>query len=88
MWEVLGNPAWLMCLTYHPKSLDHCAVRSIAGITGRGPVDLLFGESIAMFHVLSIKGKKKSLKFLYYFCLLKVRIVVIVYFFFLYITCL
>lgn len=37
MWEVLGNPAWTTCPTYLPKSLDHCAVRSIAGITGQRP---------------------------------------------------
>lgn len=37
MWEVLGNPAWIMCLTYHPKSLDYCAVISIADITEQRP---------------------------------------------------
>lgn len=37
MWEVLGNPAWIICLTYYPKCLDHCAVISIAGITGQRP---------------------------------------------------
>lgn len=72
---------------HHPKSPDHCALRSVAGTTGQRPNRSVFCGSIAVLHVLFIM-RKKILKFFYYFWLLKVRIVVRVYLFFLYITCL
>lgn len=71
---------------HRPKSPDPCAL-SVAGITGQRPHRSVSCGSIAMLHVLFII-RKKILKFFYYFWLLKVRIVVRVYLFFLYITCL
>lgn len=83
VWEGLGMDG----VPHHPKSPDHCALRSVAGTTGQRPDRSVFCGSIAVLHVLFIM-RKKILKFFYYFWLLKVRIVVRVYLFFLYITCL
>lgn len=50
---VPGNPAWIMCLTYHLKDLDHWALRSIAALEQR-PRGYRVSWFIAIFFFLCL----------------------------------